>query len=365
MLQPLLPLGELLTLHGMGQGRRAPSRAASVPDAAYEEREQLRRLKETHAALLKQASKPRPLDSRAAAPAATMTTESTGAAASSECDDTAAAAAALLAVVTSAANTATVPSHPVSSAGDVRLQRLQAQQAQLDKFAAFHGAVHTYDSPDLLARATTELELRSSRDGMGVFATRNLNAATFRCPYPGWLMSCALHSELHARFHIPTAIQLRTYSQQQRILVGDPSALGCVIHGVKRASDAIKINMAFAWDEMPRRAHSATTQAQAPSLCLRPTRDIVAGEELLLDSGGVRWPHVDQADTLEHHCQVCFARECSAFNEMFVCEGTLPGGHPCSVGQHEHCFPNATALPNRSARSHWFCEAHSHKQRRR
>lgn len=56
MLQPHLPLGELLTLHGMGQGRRAPVRAASAPDAAYEEREQLRRLKETHDALLKQAS---------------------------------------------------------------------------------------------------------------------------------------------------------------------------------------------------------------------------------------------------------------------------------------------------------------------
>ena len=141
MLQPLLPLGELLTLHGMGQGRRAPSRAASVPDDAYEEREQLRRLKETHAALLKQASKPRPLDSRAAAAAATMATESTGAGATSECDDTAAAAEALLAVVTSASNTSSDPTHPTSSAVDVRLQRLQAQQAQLDKFAAFHGAV--------------------------------------------------------------------------------------------------------------------------------------------------------------------------------------------------------------------------------
>jgi len=346
VLQPLLPLGDLLTLHGMGQGRRAPTRAASVPDAAYEEREQLRRLKETHDALLKQASKPRPQGTQACAAAATAAPIGAAGSASSECSDSAAAAAAASALLAVATNTShknaqgsfTDPSYPII---DVVSARLQAQQKQLDKFAAFHGVTHTQDSPELLARATAELalELRPNRHGgvLGVFATRDLDAATFRCPYPGWIMSHALHAELQARFHIPTAIKLR---KQQRTLVGDPGALGCII---KQA--ATPVNMTFAWEEMPR---------QGLSLCLRPTCNIAAGEELVL------LQHGDGDGTLEHHCQVCFARECSAFNEMFLCEGTS-----CSVGQHEHCFPNATAIPKRSSRSHWFCEAHAHKQRRR
>jgi hypothetical protein len=375
MLQPLLPLGELLTLHGMGQGRRAPVRAASAPDAAYEEREQLRRLKETHDALLKQASsKPRftkGTQAAAAAAAAAATTNSACTAASnSECGDTAAtaaAAAALMAVASCASNNNTaqqdVPPRffPTDPGGCPHLVRAQqAQQTQLDKFAAFHGAMHTPDAAELLARVTAEVEVRPSGGTVGVFATRDLDAATFRCPYPGWLMSHALHDELHARFHIPTAVQLQQ-PQQRHILVGDPGALGCAIQ--TRAAES---NMTFAWEEMPRR--QATHSAAAPLfLCMRPTRDIAAGEELLLDRGDACWQHADGDNGApEHHCQVCFARECSAFNEMFVCEGVLPNGQPCLVGQHEHCFPNATALPNkRSARSRWFCEAHTLKQRRR
>jgi len=310
MLQPLLPLGELLTLHGMGQGRRAPVRAASALDAAYEEREQLRRLKETHDALLKQASSKlrsstgTQASAAATAAAASSTTNSACIAAStSEYGDTAAtaaAAAALMAVASCASSHSTAQQDvPGGCLHLVRAQ--QAQQTQLDKFAAFHGAMHTQDAAELLARVTAQLELRPSCGGaMGVFATRDLDAATFRCPYPGWLMLHALHDELHACFHIPTAVQLRR--NHKHILVGDPSALGCVIQA--RAAES---NMTFAWEEMmPRRqaTHAAAAAtATTLSLCLRPTRDIAAGEELLLDGGDSCEQHADKDHgTPEHHC---------------------------------------------------------------
>src|SRR4051812_14158072 len=99
---------------------------------------------------------------------------------------------------------------------------------------------------------------------VGVFARSALPLA-FRCPYPGWCMPSSLHGELHARYHVPTAVQL----QARRTLVGEPCALGGLINGAKHRGDAQRVNVAVAWEEAEHRHPTG-----AFSLCVRPLRPI-------------------------------------------------------------------------------------------
>jgi hypothetical protein len=370
-LQTLLPEGRILALHGMAPFRPMPRRAAST-DAGFDRREALRRLQEATAAVVRHlrttpAVTPTPspppgdvhsLDASLPAAPVSRRRKRPADALAEEVE------ALALPLKSPGPQSHVLPAHDASGESGVvvvrdRLRRIRAQQQRLDEFAAFHqhAVTRTQDDAGLLAVAQVKLELRESALApglIGVFAVVDL-PILFCCPYPGVLMPRALHTELHARYHVPTAVQLST----RRTLVGDPCALACLING--RTGNA-NVNVAFALEEEVGAAAasaSASAQHEPTSVCVRSTRLIRAGEELGLDYGAGFWLHSERS---EHHCQRCFAREASPFNEMFLCDGALPGGQPCPVGQHELCFDTALVVPSRAASQPWFCTEHARRR---
>jgi len=218
----------------------------------------------------------------------------------------------------------------------------------------------TQDDPTLLARAQSALVLRESAllPGLiGVFAAEYLDV-TFRCPYPGVQMSHHLHGEFHARYHVPTAVRLNS----THTLVGDPCALACHINHGSQCRSAGKSEQQSSGQKAAARANVALNlnqhgQAGSVTLCVQPIRPLRSGEELLLEYGDNFWRH---AQRVGEYCQVCFRRDASALNKMFLCDHAATGSRPtsCRVGQHAYCFDNASALPARSQR--WYCFDHSY-----
>jgi len=255
-----------------------------------------------------------------------------------------------------------------------RWHALHAQQLRLEQFTRFHAqaVARTQEDARLLARAHAQLAVRESPLAaglLGVFAVSDL-PLSFRCPYPGILMAPRLHDDLHARYHVPTAVQL----SDERVLVGDPCALACVVNGAvqelddsyrrapgmsksacpsqrrHRRSRGCSANIAFAWEEMDAVA--------TITLCIRPTRPIAAGEELLLDYGRSFWRR--QRHALPPYFQVCCSRDCSVLNPLFLCDGKQKDGRSCGIGQHELCFARASDLPmHGSPTSNWYCNEHA------
>jgi hypothetical protein len=244
-----------------------------------------------------------------------------------------------------------------------RLHRLGAQQRQLDRFATFHAhaVMRTQDDPALLVQAQSALVLRESAllPGLiGVFAGEDL-AVTFRCPYPGVQMSHHLHSEFHARYHVPTAVRLNS----THTLVGDPCALACHINGSRSRSPPLTAAGESGQENSgPQTAEANVklmldqhSQAGSVTLLVQPLRPLCSGEELLLEYGNHFWRH---AQRVGEYCQICFRRDASVLNKMFLCDHAVTGGGPssCRVGQHADCFDSATALPARS--QSWYCFDH-------
>ena len=231
-----------------------------------------------------------------------------------------------------------------------RWQHLRAQQMRLNQFSQFHTQTitRTMHDPNLFVQASAQLSLRASGLStgglLGVFAAEDV-PLSFRCPYPGVLMSSALHNDLHARYQIPTAVEMGPH----QVLVGDPCAFACIVNGIRDADKpSFRSNVEFAWDEI---------DIAGRSLCVRPIRPLVAGEELFLDYGTSFWTRSNRRTA--HYCQVCFGRDCSALNKMFLCDGRQSGGgQHCAVGQHELCFENALALPSPSSKRNWYCRQH-------